>query len=103
MKIRVATFTAIASLLSIVGPLIDVRDGSPLSDAHAAAATSGISGADDNLPWSHVDARWHDDVAAMEKFRPGYAFWRNVFTIPDGAIAFGSAVDGRPFAVFPEK
>ena len=31
------------------------------------------------------------------------AFWRHVFTIPDGSIAFGSAVDGRLLATFPAK
>ena len=39
----------------------------------------------------------------MQAFRPGYAFWQHVFTIPDGSIAFGSAVDGRLLATFPAK
>jgi hypothetical protein len=50
-----------------------------------------------------VEARLHADVAAMRAFRPGYEFWRHVFTIPDGSIAFGSAVDGRLLATFPAK
>jgi hypothetical protein len=50
-----------------------------------------------------VKARLRDDVVAMQTFRPGYPFWRHVFTIPDGSIAFGSAVDGRLFATFPAK
>ena len=50
-----------------------------------------------------VQARLRADVAAMQTFRPGYAFWRHVFTIPDGSIAFGSAVDGRLLATFPVK
>src|SRR5262245_66643682 len=50
-----------------------------------------------------VKARLRDDVAAMQAFRPGYPFWRHVFTIPDGSIAFGSAVDGRLLATFPAK
>jgi hypothetical protein len=50
-----------------------------------------------------VEARLRADVAAMQTFRPGYAFWRHVFTIPDGSIAFGSAVDGRLLATFPVK
>jgi hypothetical protein len=49
----------------------------------------------------HMQARLHDDRTAMQAFRPGYAFWQHVFTIPDGAIAFGSAMDGRLLAVFP--
>src|SRR5262245_6658029 len=50
-----------------------------------------------------VKARLRDDVAAMQSFRPGYPFWRHVFTIPDGSIAFGSAVDGRLLVTFPAK
>ena len=48
-----------------------------------------------------LEARWTADVAAMDTFRPGYEFWRHVFTIPDGSIAFGSAIDGRLLATFP--
>ena len=48
-------------------------------------------------------ARRRADVAAMQAFRPGYPFWQHVFTIPDGSIAFGSAVDGRLLATFPAK
>jgi hypothetical protein len=50
-----------------------------------------------------VDARRRADFAAMRTFRPGYAFWQHVFTIPDGSIAFGSDVDGRLLATFPAK
>jgi len=50
-----------------------------------------------------VEARLSADIAAMKAFRPGYEFWRHVFTVPDGSIAFGSAVDGRLIATFPVK
>ena len=50
-----------------------------------------------------VQARLRADVAAMQTFRPGYPFWRHVFTIPDGSIAFGSAADGRLLATFPTR
>jgi len=50
-----------------------------------------------------VEARRRADFAAMQKFRPGFEFWRYVFTMPDGSIAFGSAVDGRLLAAFPVK
>ena len=50
-----------------------------------------------------VHARLRADVAAMQAFRPRYPFWRHVFIIPDGAIAFGSAADGRLLATFPSK
>ena len=50
-----------------------------------------------------VHARLRADLAAMQAFRPRYPFWRHVFTIPDGSIAFGSAADGRLLATFPTK
>jgi hypothetical protein len=50
-----------------------------------------------------VQARRREDVAAMQAYRPGYPFWRHVFTIPDGSIAFGSAVDGRLLATLPAR
>ena len=48
-------------------------------------------------------SRYQQDLEALQSFRPGYAFWQHIFTIPDGRIAFGSAVDGRLLAVFPAK
>jgi hypothetical protein len=50
-----------------------------------------------------MDERLAADLAALERFRPGYTFWSNVFTIPDGQIAFGSAEDGRLIASFPTR
>src|SRR5439155_9337639 len=66
-------------------------------DANRAAA--GLPEA--QLASEHTGARRRDDLVAMETFRPGYSFWKHIFTIPDGFIAFGSAVDGRLLAVFP--
>ena len=64
----------------------------------AAAPIPAPPTADDAL-----QARLRADLAAMRTFRPGYAFWRHVFTIPDGSIAFGSADDGRLLATFPVR
>jgi len=50
-----------------------------------------------------VEARRRADFAAMQEFRPGYEFWRHVFMLPDGSVAFGSAVDGRLLATFPVR
>jgi hypothetical protein len=50
-----------------------------------------------------VAARVRADAEAMQTFRPGYRFWRHVFIIPDGSIAFGSAADGRLLATFPAR
>jgi hypothetical protein len=64
-----------------------------------AQATAGVpeaAGASE-----YVEARRASDYAALQTYRPGFSFWQHVFTIPDGRIAFGSAVDGRLLAVFP--
>ena len=66
--------------------------------------SGGLDGLSDaELAYAHTQARRNDDAGAMETFRPGYSFWQHIFTIPDGYIAFGSAVDGRLLAVFPTK
>lgn len=49
----------------------------------------------------HVRARVEQDVAALDKFRPGYSFWQHVFLIPDGSVAFGRGDNGGLLAVFP--
>jgi hypothetical protein len=61
----------------------------------------GATAAD--LVLSYAQVRMIGDLAALQTYRPGYAFWQHVFTIPDGAIAYGSAGDGRLLAVFPAK
>ena len=68
------------------------------SSANATAAVPAPLTADDA-----VEVRRREDVAAMQAFRPGYPFWRHVFIIPDGSIAFGSAVDGRLLATLPAR
>lgn len=72
----------------------------PPEPGHSTAARDGSADAD---AYAHARNRWNDDLAAMAKFRTGYAFWQHIFSIPDGSIAFGSAVDGRLLAVFPAK
>src|SRR5262245_58970215 len=52
-------------------------------------------------PESPIDARRRADFDAMRTFRPGYAFWQHVFTLPDHSIAYGSGVNGRLLAIFP--
>src|SRR5262245_6427586 len=54
----------------------------------------------DALETNPVDVRARADFEAMRAFRPGFAFWQHVFTLPDHQIAFGSAIDGRLLAVF---
>jgi hypothetical protein len=71
----------------------------------STAETTAIDGANraPHTARDAVAARVRADVDAMQTFRPGYRFWRHVFTIPDGSIAFGSAADGRLLATFPAK
>ena len=47
--------------------------------------------------------RFDSDIAALQLIRPAFPFWRHIFTIPDGHVAFGSAVDGRLLATFPAR
>jgi hypothetical protein len=76
-----------------------VRRSAWLAIAVAAmlAAELRLRGEDGPVP------RLTDDVKALESYRPGYRFWRNIFLIPDGSIAYGSAQDGRLLAVIPTK
>jgi hypothetical protein len=65
------------------------------------AAAAGASSAE--LAVEYTLERRAADYAALQTYRPGYSFWQHIFIIPDGHIAFGSAVDGRLLAVFPTK
>jgi hypothetical protein len=51
--------------------------------------------------FQYASARLDRDLDAVEAYRPSYPFWQHIFVIPDGAVAFGSAVDGRLLATFP--
>jgi hypothetical protein len=48
-------------------------------------------------------SRVQDDLAALQTYRPEYPFWRYIFTVPDGAVIFGSAVDGRLLGTLPVR
>ncbi len=43
------------------------------------------------------------DTDALWRARPGFLFWRHIFMIPDGSVAYGSAWDGRLLASFPSS
>ena len=90
---------ALAAAIPLAAWNVVERRASEQAAAMAAAEASAASAATNNP----VEARRRADFAAMQTFRPGYAFWQHVFTIPDGSIAFGSAVDGRLLATFPAK
>jgi hypothetical protein len=91
------TLTLVALCLAI--PLA----ASSLMIRRSAARVAAAPAAQAEAAGTPVEARLRADAVAMQEFRPGYPFWRHVFTIPDGSIAFGSAVDGRLLATFPAK
>ncbi len=80
------------ALVSDAAPAAAVAHDAPL-DLHDARL-----GTDDP-----VEARRHADFEALRRFRPGYAFWRHVFTLRDHSIAYGSAADGRLLVTFPTR
>jgi hypothetical protein len=105
--------TATRLLTLLAGVIVSVAVATPA--AQEAARSAGLratttsstrpSRVETRTPAERVAlrtaARFADDQAAMESFRPGFAFWQHIFTIADGSIAYGSAVDGRLLAVFP--
>lgn len=74
-----------------------VASSAGIVDRHGVVTTPGATTAAEDVTTAaaRAEARRAADVAALEKFRPGYPFWRHVFTIPDGYVVFGSAADGR--------
>jgi len=94
-KVIVGTAALVAAMPLAAWTVVDQRPG-----AHLAAMTPAPTS---HVPANPVEARSRTDFAAMQTYRPGYAFWQHVFTMPDGRIAFGSAVDGRLLATFPAK
>ena len=74
-----------------------------LAAALAAIATLDAQSPGGGATDAYIEERRDDDFAALAAYRPGYEFWQHIFTIPDGSIAFGSAVDGRLLAVFPTR
>jgi hypothetical protein len=105
MRTHTGINTAFAAVLSlVVSNAIDSSNGVVTGVAlRSEAATVVSTHVDDGTAWSRVEGRHVDDLSTMATFRPGYAFWQNVFTIPDGSVVFGSAVDGRRLAIFPAK
>ncbi len=74
----------------------------------AARAASDPASADPALSpepqaWQTSSARLETDTIAMQRFSPAYPFWYHVFTVPDGSVAFGSAVNGRLLVTFPTR
>ena len=73
-----------------------------LAPERAASAEGGMSAAEVSFR-EHARTRLAGDIDALATFRPSYPFWRHIFTIPDGRIAFGSKTDGRLLVAFPSR
>jgi hypothetical protein len=95
----------VATLAVVERPDAQTTTALAAVDTHPAALSAGLTPAP--APAERIASLAHerrqDDLAAIEAFRPGYRFWRYIFTIPDGSIAYGSARDGRLLAVFPAR
>jgi hypothetical protein len=100
MHVVGAAFAAAVSVF--VSDALDSQTGGMtglgLTSSPAAAVVERV---DDGSLRNQIDWRHADDLAAMKSYRPGYEFWQRVFSIPDGSIAFGSALDGHSLALFP--
>lgn len=94
---------ALAAVLSVlVSDALDSQTGGMTGIGLMSSPAAGVvERADDGSLRTQIDFRHADDVAAMKTFRPGFEFWQSVFSIPDGSIAFGSALDGHNLALFP--
>src|SRR5262245_13232536 len=90
----------VSAFLSLLAVALSALASLPLA-AQVAVPTAPVA-ADDALSSAGVAARvrMQDDLAALQAYRPEYPFWRYIFTVPDGAVIFGSAVDGRLLATF---
>ncbi len=92
---RPALTTTILVIAAAAAGVVNLSHRPIAGDAGARlAGLTARAGAEARIAARHVA-----DIAAMEKFRPGYPFWGHVFRIPDGSIVFGSVADGRQLAV----
>jgi hypothetical protein len=97
----------VAAALAAVLPHVSAVAGTAQSNdaagewiRNAAITTSPNAAAAERIR-DVVTDRLTGDLAALAEYRPGYTFWRHVFTVPDGSVVFGSGSDGRLLAVFP--
>jgi len=103
MRERLLERRSRAAYVTVTAAAIAVVVSVWIAVARGAAPTLPVPPAPGAEAAHIVEARRRADFAAMQEFRPGYGFWRHVFTLPDGSIAFGSASDGRLLALFPAR
>jgi Transglycosylase SLT domain len=90
------------AVFAVLGPTPFSQIITARVDAQTSPAATDTSPSEQSAQ-DFTRARLQADFAAMRTFRPSYPFWRNIFTIPDGRIIFGSAEDGRLLATFPVR
>jgi hypothetical protein len=93
-----AIFTLAGTMAAVTWSVVTRRGSVQAATTPPAEAPHA---ADDHT--AAAAARRRADFAAMQTFRPGFAFWQHVFALPDHSIAYGSSVDGRLLAVVPTK
>jgi hypothetical protein len=100
-SVKTCVFAAAVALL--IAPQVVSAQGT-LEPPPATSAMAGMAepvAAPLDVVRDIAGGRLAADFDALRAFRPGYAFWRHVFMVPDGSVAFGSRSDGRLLAVFP--
>ena len=100
MKTRAILILAVAITIPAAASNVS---SSPVAIVAASGRRAAHGGANALTAAEVAAERRRDDFAAMDAYRPGYPFWRHVFTLPDHSVAFGSAKDGRLLALFPAK
>ena len=92
-----------AGILLLYTPPDGVRAQRAAAGSSGAATAAASSGAADRAAYYRTQLRLQEDLAAFRRMRPAYPFWRHIYTVPDGHIIYGSAVDGRLLATFPTR
>lgn len=93
---------AVGSILIYIGAP-DARAQRASAGSSGAAAVPSAPGAAARAAYYRTQLRLQEDLAAFRRFRPAFAFWRHIYTIPDGHILYGSAETGRLLASFPTR
>jgi hypothetical protein len=90
-------------IIAVLAPTIPVAASNFALRREGTSATASAPSNAHAVPETAIERRRRADFAAMQTFRPRFAFWKHVFILPDHQIAYGSAVDGRLLVTFPTK
>jgi hypothetical protein len=90
-----------AAIRLTMAALFTIGYGEALQFAATPVAAQTLPGED--AAGAFARSRLQSDLDVVRVFRPAYAFWQHIFTVPDGRIVYGSAKDGRLLATFPSN